>query len=275
MTEETPEQAPSTPNGRFVWHDLMSTDPAAAKAFYGALFGWTFEETEFTGVGAMHLMRVGDETVGGVMPLSAEQGVPSHWVGYVQVADLDATVGKVTEAGGQVLAPSIDCPEIGRWSVIRDPSGAVISPFQSAHGVIPDPDADSLKPGMFCWDELLTSDPEKCGGFYANIFDWRQESMAMSAPDGGGMTYHIFKRTNQQDGAGMMQMPAEAKAPSHWLPYVAVDDVDASLERATELGAQVYCAPTDIPNVGRFAVLADPTGASFAVFKGEQPTDCS
>ena len=261
-----------TPNGRFVWHDLMSSDPAAAKAFYGALFGWTFDDAELSDVGPMLMIQHGEETIGGVRALAPAAGAPSHWLGYVQVGDLDESVAQVTEHGGQLLGAPIDCTEVGRWAVIQDPSGAVVAPFQSAHGVIPDPAPGSMAAGSFCWDELLTSDPDSCTGFYSSVFDWRDEPMAMTSPDGSAMTYHFFKRTNQCDGAGMMQMPPQAEAPSHWLPYVMVEDVDASLEQATTLGAQVYCAPMDIPNVGRFAVLADPTGASIALFKSEEPT---
>ena len=92
--------------------------------------------------------------------------------------------------------------------------------------------------------------------------------MMGSGPDGEAFTYHLFKRGAEgdecKDGAGMLALPADAQAPSHWLPYIAVDDVDASCEKAEGLGASVYKAPDDIPNIGRFAVLADPQGASFA-----------
>ena len=87
---------------------------------------------------------------------------------------------------------------------------------------------------------------------------------------GGAGVYTMCKR-GDKDACGMMKMPPEAEARPHWLPYVAVADVDASAARITELGGMIHYPPTDIPGIGRFAVGADPSGASFAVFKGLEP----
>jgi len=110
----------------------------------------------------------------------------------------------------------------------------------------------------------LTSDPKAASGFYKEIFSWNIESAEM----GEMGTYWMYKRGPKEE-AGMMKMPPQAEAPPHWLPYIAVEDVDATSKKCEELGGRVYCQPTHIPKVGRFAVLADPEGASFAVFKGE------
>jgi predicted enzyme related to lactoylglutathione lyase len=83
---------------------------------------------------------------------------------------------------------------------------------------------------------------------------------------GGTGKYWIFSHGGK-DRAGMMKMPAKAMAPPNWLPYVAVENVDATAARTPELGGRVYVPPTDIPGIGRFAVTADPTGAALAVFK--------
>ena len=268
-TQETSSQETPAPDGTFVWHDLMSTDPAGSQAFYSKLFGWNYEEITIEGIGNYPMIRVGESMIGGVVPLEAE-GVPSHWMGYVSVADVDAAAKTAAESGGQICVPGTDMPNIGRFAVITDPSGAAVSLWKSAEGGMTEPEKPAT--GTFVWNELLTNDPAACTDFYPKIFDWKHESMAMPGP-GGEMTYHLFKRTDQKEGSGMMQMPPGAEAPSHWLPYVAVEDVDASVEQAKGLGANVYCEPTDIPNVGRFAVLADPQGATFAVYKGA-PTDC-
>ena len=118
--------------------------------------------------------------------------------------------------------------------------------------------------GSFCWEELLTNDVEAAKTFYPEIFGWGMQDMDMG-PLG---TYTTLHRGDVGVG-GMMQMPAEAEAPPHWLPYMATDDVDACAKRVTELGGTIHKEPGDIPNVGRFAVFADPTGASFAVYKSE------
>ncbi len=264
MTEETA----NVPNGRFVWHDLMSTDPAASEAFYKALFGWNVNGVPMEGIGTYNMIRAGESDIGGIIPLDQE-GVPSHWIGYIQVDDVDATSEKAASSGGQTCVPPTDIPNVGRFSVVTDPSGAVFSPFQSAQGPIPDAEPTV---GAFCWDELLTNDPEACASFYTNLLPWRQETMEMADAQGNPTAYHMFKRPNDAGGAGMLQMPGEAEAPSHWLPYVMVEDADATAARAKELGAQCFVEPRDIPGMGRFAVFADPTGAHFAIWKhAEQP----
>ena len=262
-------------DGRFVWHELLSTDPDAAQAFYAALFGWNYDPVPMPS-GAYPMIRMGEATIGGVLPTPGE-GVPSHWLGYLSVADVDDAVREATEAGGSVRVPPTDMPEMGRYAMVADPSGALISFWKGAHEEEPQTAAnadDQIQTGTFVWNELLTTDPGSCGPFYTRIMPWQQESMTMPGPE-GEMTYHLFKRSDQKDGCGMMEMPPGSEAPSHWLPYVAVEDVDAAVERGQGLGAAVHCPPTDIPNVGRFAVLADPQGACFAVYRqAENSSDC-
>lgn len=119
-------------------------------------------------------------------------------------------------------------------------------------------------PGTFCWMELMTTDPSKAKGFYSKLLGWTTEEMDMG-PMG---TYTIFK-VRDQPLAGMMQLPPEmAGVPSHWLTYVAVENCDASTAQARELGAEICAPPMDIPNVGRFSVVKDPTGSAFALFQG-------
>lgn len=116
--------------------------------------------------------------------------------------------------------------------------------------------------GTFCWNELLTRDVDAASSFYTTLFGWSVEEMDM----GPAGTYHIMKAGDTQVG-GIMKLPAP-EAPPCWLSYIAVDDVDAHTEKAKGLGATVCCEPTDIPNIGRFAVITDPTGATVALFTG-------
>lgn len=277
MSDETTPAAPV--NGRFVWHDLMSTDPEGSKAFYSQLFGWDIQDVPMPH-GTYRMINdrpaaQGGEGQGGIEAVPQE-GVPSHWLGYVTVPDVDAAAKAAAEAGGTVHLEPTDIPEVGRFAIVADPAGGVVAPFRSQSGDLPDPEG-MPRPGQFCWDELLSTNAEACEGFYTRLFPWHHTSMTM--PSGPGMpdfTYHLFKRgpdEDAKDGGGMLQMPPEAEAPSHWLPYIAVDDVDAMAEKAVGLGATLYKAPDDIPNIGRFAVLGDPQGASFALFQGAQPND--
>src|SRR5262249_24335511 len=143
----------------------------------------------------------------------------------------------------------------GRFAAIQDPQGAVLSVFTANN-----PDAP-LGQGVFVWDELEASDVAAEKQFYADVVGWASHDVDM-----GPMTYTLF-RTGDTDRAGCMRMMEGVPAP-FWLTYICTDDVDATAQKAKELGATVYAEPADIPNVGRFAVLGDPTGATFGLFKG-------
>lgn len=113
--------------GAFSWSELMTTDPAAATAFYGELFGWTLEKMDM-GM-PYHVIKVGDAAIGGIMgmPPGAPAGRPPMWASYVTVADVDSLVEKVEALGGKVHVPPQDIPTVGRFAVIQDPQGAVLN----------------------------------------------------------------------------------------------------------------------------------------------------
>jgi uncharacterized protein len=243
-----------TATGRFVWHDHSSTDVEKAKDFYSRLLGW---ETEVWKPGEMDypMIKSGEKMHGGFG--KTEGGAPSHWLGHVLVQDVDETIRRAEAAGGKVVAGPMDIPEIGRFGVIADPQGAVLSAF-AAKGEAEVPE------GVFVWDELLTSDVDAAKSFYTEVFGWGAREMEM----GGMGTYTMFQR-GDTDIAGCMRLPEGLEAPPHWLPYVGVEDVDGTVARVKELGGNVLAEPMDIPNnIGRFAVLQDPAGAVVGVFKG-------
>jgi predicted enzyme related to lactoylglutathione lyase len=250
--------------GMFCWHDLMSKDPEEAEKFYTALFGWTINPMDLGPMGTYRMLMNGEVGIGGIVPLKAPEEVPSHWIGYVTVDDVDAALERAENLGGQSCVPGTDIPNIGRFGVMTDPAGAVISPFKSIHEEEM-PEEESPSPvGSVCWNELLTNDVETARSFYGEIFGWTHAEHDM----GEAGTYTMFLEDGK-DRAGAMAMPSKAEgARPHWLPYVAVSDVDEAAGRIEELGGAIHCPPTDIPGVGRFAVGADPTGASFAVFRG-------
>ena len=122
------------------------------------------------------------------------------------------------------------------------------------------------------WHECLTSDTKKAIDFYTNLVGW---TVTTFETPGGGPPYNMWTAPRGTVG-GTMELPADAKkmgAPSHWLMYLGVDDVNASTALATKLGATTFVPPTDIPTVGRFSVMADPQGAMYALFtpEGNQP----
>jgi uncharacterized protein len=114
----------------------------------------------------------------------------------------------------------------------------------------------------FCHMELDTTDPIKAKAFYSSLFDWKITDNEM----GGGMIYSTFKPTDDSPGGGMMQHPMPG-APSYWLAYVLVDDVAAATQKAVSLGAKVAVGKQEVPNMGWFSIIIDPTGASLGLWE--------
>jgi predicted enzyme related to lactoylglutathione lyase len=238
--------------GKFVWHDHTSNDPEEARRFYSELLGW---QTEVWKPGEMDypMIKVGDGMHGGFG--KAEGGAPPHWLGHVVIEDVDETARQAEAAGARLLFGPSDIPEVGRFAVIADPQGAVLSLYSPAGDQPP-------SEGVFVWDELHTTDIDAAKSFYGEILGWtaRDESM-------GDMTYTMFQRAGDVEAAGAMALRPGMEAPPHWLPYIATDSVDASAQKARALGATIHVEPTDIPDVGRFAVIQDPTGAAVGLWQ--------
>jgi predicted enzyme related to lactoylglutathione lyase len=246
--------------GRFVWYDLMANDQARSLEFYTELFGWKTQQVEMGSMGTYTFIEAGGRRNGGTVRLDPAQKIPSHWLSYLTVDDVDDLVSKAPEMSAHVLYPPTDIPDVGRFAVIADPTGAVFAPFK---GTEPPPVFDDPPPaGAFCWSELLTHDTAKAAEFYVKVCGWGTQEVDM----GDAGVYTLFKRGETEAG-GMMQMPPNADAPSNWLLYVMVEDVDATAKRIAELGGSLFVQPREIPDVGRFAVAADPDGAVFALFK--------
>ncbi len=115
---------------------------------------------------------------------------------------------------------------------------------------------EAPKNGTFCWNELITNDVEKAGDFYTSLIGWEKATMP------GGMPYTLWKADGNDAGGMMARMPEMGDVPSHWMSYITVEDVDDLASKVEGLGGKVLCPPNDIPNVGRFTIIADPTGAT-------------
>src|SRR6266567_183580 len=135
---------------KFVWHDFMAADVGGAKRFYGELFGWTFKPGDHD---YEHIVAGGKE-IGGMMKLDPKHGAPPHWVGYVSVDDIDASIAAVTKNGGKIYVPKMDIPKVGQFAICADAQGAVFSPFHYT-GKDANMAESNAAPGpyTFCWDE--------------------------------------------------------------------------------------------------------------------------
>ncbi len=260
----TSTYTPAASGGRFVWHDLMTSDVPTALAFYQSLFGWGTQSMDMGEMGMYTVIEAQGTGLGGVVPLDASHGLSPHWMAYVSTADVDATTAHAQSLGATVGVPPSDIPNVGRFSVVADPTGAYFSPF---HGDGPDMPTPTNPPtGTVAWNELMTKDASANVAFYPALFGWTHETMDMG-PMG---TYHLFRRAGAFI-AGMMQMPPEETHRSHWMPYFAVPGADAAAARIAELGGTIVLAPMDINDWGRCAVAMDPTGAMFGVLENKMP----
>lgn len=246
--------------GRFVWYELMTTDTAAARSFYGDVVGWgtqdsSVPEMEYT------LFTAGGAPVGGLMavPEEAKQmGVPPNWTGYISVEDVDAAAARVTELGGSVHVPPRDIPEVGRFAVVADPQAAAFVLFKSA---MPDEEpADPRTQGHVGWHELYTTDWEKALAFYSELFGW-QKDQAMDMGEMG--IYQLFSHEGRQIG-GMFNKPADVPA-TFWLYYFNTGNIDEAGQKVTRGGGRVLLEPMEVPG-GMFIIQCqDPQGAMFAL----------
>ena len=251
----------------FIWYELMTTNADAAIEFYGKVVGWTAADhpNNATPGGARYsILSAGERGVGGVMQLDEDMtkaGMKPIWVGYVGVADVDATAEAVKAAGGTIHVPPTDIPDVGRFAMAADPGHAlfyVMTPLPREHAP---PAADPNAKGMVSWHEHYSSVGEKAAfAFYSGLFGWKTMT---EMPMGAMGTYRIFGDGETQWG-GMMDKPEHVPA-SLWSYYVNVDGIDAAAERVKVNGGQVIMGPMEVPD-GSFVLQGtDPQGAVFAL----------
>lgn len=248
-------------HGRFIWHELMTKDPDAAKRFYGEVVGWSARKFADSPMDYTIFMS-GETPCAGLMAIpdhAAAMGAPPSWLAYVEVDDVDATVARVTELGGSLLGPATNIPDVGYFAVLRDPQGAAFAIMTSARA--PEPEEDP-KPLEFSWHELTTTDIASAIAFYTAVFGWEKKGEFDMGPAG---VYHMFGRDRFTYG-GMFQKSPDMPMPPNWLLYASVPGTaDAAAERAKAAGANVFLGPMDVPGGDRIAAMLDPQGAAFAV----------
>ncbi len=244
---------------RPVWVDLASTDPEGSRAFYARLFGWQIEVNPDPAYGGYGLAKLGGEDVAGIGP-SMTPGAPTVWNLYMGTADVADLARRVTEAGGAVVAGPMEVGDQGTMAVFRDPSGAFISAWQAAAMA----GFGSAGPGRYGWAELNARGIERVLPFYESVFGWttRRSDMGEGVPP-----YIEFLLDGESVAGGWEMNPAmPPEAPSYWMVYFLVGDVDDAFRNAIDAGATEMMGPQDFPG-GRFAIIADPQGAALGLLR--------
>ena len=241
------------------WVDLSSSDAEASRAFYAKIFGWDVEVNEDPQYGGYALARIGGKDAAGIGP-KMDPNAPTAWNVYIGTDDIDGLASRVSEAGGTALMAPFDVGDQGRMAVFQDPAGAVISAWQGTRMGGFETDA----PNSFGWAELNARGVDKALPFYENVFGWTVKKSDMGE---GQPPYNEFQIDGQSiGGAWEMNPMVPAEVPSYWQIYFTVDDVDDTFRRALAAGATEMLAPQDFPG-GRFAIVADPQGASIGLLK--------
>ena len=248
--------------GTFSWVDLQTSDVAAAKDFYAKLLGWTYDEFPM-GDGPFYSMaKVGGESVCALAGLHGE--MKPHWNNYVTVASVDESAARVRELGGEVVQEPFDVFTAGRMLLLRDPTGGLLCLWEPRDNIGAGRVNDV---GCLTWNELATGDPSRAAEFYGRLLGWTYEENDMGGPE----PYRSIKVGDRLNGGIRPRSEDSAGPAASWLPYFTTADADAAAAMAEAEGGRILMPPTTVPSPAqpRFAVLADPQGAPFAVFSGE------
>ena len=246
-------------NNRTRWVDLATSDPVKAQEFYSKLFGWRMDVSDDPQYGGYATAMLGERSTAGIGG-KKDPNIPDAWSLYIGTDDIDALSAKIADAGGTVVAPPFDVGDQGKMAVYQDPSGAFISAWQGVGG------ADFLddEPNTFSWAELSARGVQNVIPFYEKVFGWTTQTSEVG-PD--LPPYNEFQLNGESVlGAWEMDPMVPAEVPNYWQIYFDVDNVDAAHAKAIALGATEVVPPQDFPG-GRFSILMDPQGASFALLK--------
>jgi uncharacterized protein len=246
--------------GRFIWHELVTTDPEAAAAFYSKVVPW---KTQDSGMPSYTLWMAGKLQIGGLtgLPEDAEAGTPPHWIVYVATPDVDATVAHAERLGAKVVKGATDIPNnMGRFAVLTDPQGATFAVYTPPAGPGPEGSQPSGGAGEFTWHELATTDYAAAMSFYSELFGWEKGP----GHDMGAMgVYQLISHHGAEVG-GIYNAQGNS-TPPNWLSYVHVADCAKATSAAKAAGARILNGPMEVPGGSWITQMEDPQGGAFAV----------
>jgi predicted enzyme related to lactoylglutathione lyase len=229
------------------WHELFTDDVEGATRFYSELLGAEIE-TQRVADFEYPMLKKGDGMHAGFVAKGEGQAqIPSHWYPYIHADDVDASVATATSLGAQLIHGPADVGDLLRFAVLGDPQHATFGVMTGG--------AEAPK-GVFAWDELHAIDTAAAASFYGGLAGWTTRPMFI---DG----YEVFN-AGETDFGGLMQERGGSPA-AYWLAYFAVDDADGVAAKAMKLGAGMVVPPESMAEIGRYAVLTDPTGAAFGI----------
>jgi len=243
-----------------MWVDLGVDNLAAAKAYYGELFGWEFADGG-QDAGGYVLALVGGRAVAGLGPkldpTTLDPTTPSVWTTFLASDDVDVTAKQITAAGGGLVAPPLDVMESGRMVLATDSTGAAFGVWQAGTHI----GAERVNEhGALCWNELRTRDFSAARSFYSEVFDVSYQDVSEE-----GLVYSTIRRPlDGREVAGVQQTDLPQGTANHWLTWFASDYVQGTADRAVQLGSSLLMPVTESP-LGRMAILQAPQGEVFGI----------
>lgn len=244
------------PNGDFVWCDLSAYDVEGAKSFYGDLLGWRFSETAQPDGVPYHIAWTDEGECAALFDMPGtfrDMGLPSFWMSYIQVDDIDRTVTQARDLGGKVEFGPQDFGDGAAIALIRDPLGAGFTLYQ---GEALPPRGGEAHPGQMAWNALHVSDAEAVAGFYASLFDWQIARGPWSAN-----SHDIRNARGELISAIIEQGEVERGGYQYWGVTFAVRDLEDADTRLAELGGRVLAQ--EVSASGPVLAAQDGDGAAF------------
>ena len=250
--------------GNPIWFNLATPDPAGAKDFYAALFGWEWADVPMSGGNTYHMAIRDDANIAGMSADDHANGIAGVWINHIYVKDADETIKCIEANGGSVLSGPHNADGWGITATVATPEGVVFGLWQSLKGYGADIFAE---PGAVCWIEYHSHDLDAATGFYSEVFGAGFEKMTVPANDDSGadFTLTMLAIDGEQMSCAFVQLPDEA-SPASWVTYFMVEDIHASVAKAQSLGAELTFDVMDVPP-GSFAVLNDPQGVPFSLWQ--------
>jgi predicted enzyme related to lactoylglutathione lyase len=256
-----PLNSPSTRDvlaGKLVWADLFTSQPDEASKFYCGLLGWTATTIDQKGK-TYTIFSNNGVPVAGLAPHSyAKETHPSRWIGYVSVADINATIAAVEANGGRVHAPAKKFPDRGFQAIVADSEGEAIGLLQSSSG---DPAEAETAPGAWNWFELYAVNTKGATNFYHQAlgYDVAPETNSDRKSD-------FVLSSNGNARGGVAPVPEDVKdGKARWLGVIRVSDLDQTISKVASLGGEVLLAPHSVEFGSRFAIILDPTGGTIGL----------
>jgi predicted enzyme related to lactoylglutathione lyase len=256
----TTEPTNTVITGKFVWHDLLTSDPDAAQRFYGDLMGWDFQPGD-NGDRQFIIAHHDGEPIAGILDTrgGGAERMPAQWIASLSVPDVEAAAERVRDRGGRVLWGPRGLGRRGPVALVVDPQRAAFALMRVPGG---DPPDATPAHNEWLWDELWTPHPDSAVTFYQQLAGY----LANELRDGDRIYYVLEAHRSPRAGVAHLQ---RTDIRPNWLPYLRVSDVRATVTRAESLGGRVLIRPSPEIRGGRVALIQDPTGAAVALQEWE------